>query len=42
VTDITEIVGYGIFGTPALVIDGNVKIVEKIPKKEDIKAWISE
>ena len=42
VTDIMEIVGFGIFGTPAVVIIGNVKIVEKIPKKEDIKAWISE
>ncbi len=41
-TNIMEIVGYGIFGTPAMGIDGNVKIVGKIPKKEDIKAWISE
>lgn len=42
VTDIMEIAGYGIFGTPAVVIDGDVKIVGKIPKKEDIKTWISE
>jgi len=41
VTDIMEIAGYGIFGTPAVVIDGDVKIVGKIPKKEDIKTWIS-
>ena len=41
ITDIMEIAGYGIFGTPAVVIDGDVKIVGKIPKKEDIKTWIS-
>ena len=41
ITDIMEIAGYGIFGTPAVVIDGDVKIIGKIPKKEDIKTWIS-
>lgn len=40
VTDIMKIAGYGVFGTPALIIDGEVKSVGKIPKKEDIKAWI--
>ena len=40
VTDIMEIAGYGVFGTPAVVIDGEVKSVGKIPSKEEIKAWI--
>ena len=40
VTDAMEIVGYGVFGTPAVVVDGDVKSVGKIPSKEDIKAWI--
>lgn len=40
VTDIMEIAGYGVFGTPAVVIDGEVKIVGKIPTKEDVKGWI--
>ena len=40
VTDAMEIAGYGVFGTPAVVIDGDVKSVGKIPKKEDIKIWI--
>jgi len=40
VTDIMKIAGYGVFGTPAVIIDGEVKSVGKIPKKEDIKAWI--
>ncbi len=41
VTDTMEIAGYGVFGTPAVVVDGEVKSVGKIPKKEDIKSWIS-
>jgi len=40
VTDIMEIAGYGVFGTPAVVIDGEVKSVGKIPKKEDALAWV--
>ena len=40
VTDTMEIAKYGVFGTPAVVVDGEVKIVGKIPKKEDILKWI--
>ena len=40
VTDVMEIAGYGVFGTPAVVIDGEVKSVGKIPKKEEILSWI--
>ena len=40
VTDTMEIAGYGVFGTPAVVIDGEVKSVGKIPKKKDIIGWI--
>jgi len=40
VTDIMKIAGYGVFGTPAVIIDGDIKSVGKIPKKEDIKTWI--
>jgi small redox-active disulfide protein 2 len=40
VTDVMEIAGYGVFGTPAVVIDGEVKSVGKIPKKEEILGWI--
>jgi len=42
VTDTMEIAGYGVFGTPAVVIDGQVKSVGKIPKKEDVKSWLTE
>lgn len=40
VTDAMKIAGYGVFGTPAVVVDGDVKAVGKIPSKEDVKAWI--
>ena len=40
VTDVMEIAGYGVFGTPSVVIDGEVKSVGKIPSKDEIKTWI--
>ncbi len=41
ITDTMEIAGYGVFGTPAVVVDGEVKSVGKIPSKNDVKSWIS-
>ena len=35
-----EIAGYGVFGTPAVVVDGEVKIVGKIPEKDEVKTWL--
>ena len=40
VTDLLKIASYGVFGTPAVVVDGQVKSVGKIPKKEEIRTWI--
>ncbi len=40
VTDIMQIAGYGVFVTPAVVVDGEVKSVGKVPKKEDIRKWL--
>ena len=40
VTDLMKIAGYGVFGTPAVVVDGEVKSVGKIPSKDEILAWI--
>jgi small redox-active disulfide protein 2 len=40
VTDLMKIAEYGVMGTPAVVIDGQVKCVGKIPRKEDVKTWI--
>ena len=41
VTNALEIAGYGVFGTPAVVVDGEVKCVGKIPQKLDIVGWIN-
>ncbi|MBW2100975.1 MAG: TM0996/MTH895 family glutaredoxin-like protein [Deltaproteobacteria bacterium] len=41
ITDLMEIAGYGVFGTPAVVIDGEIKSVGKVPKKKEIKAWLT-
>lgn len=40
VEDIKKIMGYGVLSTPALVIDGVVKVAGKVPKVEEIKGWI--
>ena len=40
ITDVMKIAGYGVMGTPAIVVEGEVKSVGKIPSKEDIKSWI--
>jgi small redox-active disulfide protein 2 len=41
VTDMMKIAAYGVFGTPAVVINGEVKSVGKIPKKDEIKKWLT-
>ncbi len=41
VTEAMEIAGYGVFGTPAVIVDGEVKSVGKIPKKQDVIGWIN-
>ncbi len=40
VEDIKKIMGYGVLSTPALVVDGVVKIAGKVPKAEQIMQWI--
>lgn len=40
VQDIKTITNYGVLITPALVVDGVVKVAGKLPKLEEIKAWI--
>lgn len=41
VTDFKRIAEYGVFSTPSVVVDGEVKSVGKVPKKEEIKGWIT-
>jgi len=40
VTDFQEIAKLGIFSTPAVVIDGEVKCVGRAPKQEEIEGWL--
>ena len=40
VKDIKTITNYGVLITPALVVDGVVKVAGKVPKVEEIKEWI--
>ena len=41
ITDTMEIAAAGVFGTPAVIVDGDVKLVGKVPSKNQVKSWIS-
>jgi small redox-active disulfide protein 2 len=41
VTDINEIMKFGVMMTPALAVDGEVKVVGKVPPPEEIKKMLS-
>ena len=41
VTDLNEIAGYGVFITPGLVVDGEVKLAGKVASKSEIKKILS-
>jgi small redox-active disulfide protein 2 len=40
VTDINEIMKFGVMMTPALAIDGQVKAVGKVPSPDEIKKML--
>ena len=42
ITDIAEIGSYGVMGTPALVINREVKAVGSVPPKPKLKRWLAE
>ncbi len=41
VKDLKSIADYGVMMTPAVVIDGEVKIVGKVPTEEQIKSLLT-
>jgi len=41
VTDINEIMKFGVMITPALAIDGQVKVVGKVPAPDEIKKMLA-
>ena len=40
VTDFQEIARFGVFSTPAVAVDGEVKVVGRAPSKKDVLAWL--
>jgi small redox-active disulfide protein 2 len=40
VRDFQEIAKHGVFSTPALVIDGEVKVTGKAPSKKEVLGWL--
>ena len=40
IENIKQITSYGVLSTPALVIDGVVRVAGKVPKVEEIIKWI--
>lgn len=42
VTEIQHIINFGVMMTPALAIDGEVKISGRVPAVEQIEGWIKE
>ncbi len=42
VTDLQQIMKYGIMMTPGLVIDGVLKSVGTVPKESQLLAWLKE
>ncbi len=41
VTDISDIVSFGVMATPALVVDGQVKVAGRVPTAEALKALLA-
>ncbi len=41
VTDINEIMKFGVMMTPGLAVDGKVKVVGKVPSPDEIKTMLA-
>ena len=41
VTDINDIMAFGVMMTPALAVDGQVKVTGKVPSADEIKTLLS-
>ena len=41
ITDINEIMAFGVMMTPALVVDGDVKVVGRVPGVETIRGMLA-
>ena len=41
ISDFQEIAKLGVFSTPAVVIDGEIKCVGKVPSKAEVIDWVN-
>lgn len=41
IADIKEMMSFGVMTTPALAVDGEVKVVGKVPSVDEIKKFLS-
>ena len=42
VEDFDKIISYGVMITPAVVVDGEVKVAGKVPSVDDVVKWIAQ
>lgn len=42
VEDVEKILNYGVMVTPAVVVDGDLKTVDKTPDEKEVRKWISQ
>ena len=40
ISDFQKIASFGVFSTPAVVIDGQIKCVGRVPTKAEALAWL--
>lgn len=40
VSDFQEIAKFGVFSTPAVAVDGEVKVMGKAPTKKEVLSWL--
>lgn len=42
ITDMLKFIDYGVMITPALIVDGKLKVAGKIPTSDEIKSFLTE
>jgi small redox-active disulfide protein 2 len=40
ISEIREMVKAGVMSTPAVAVDGVVKVAGRVPRAEEVKAWV--
>jgi small redox-active disulfide protein 2 len=41
ITDFQVMASLGVFSTPAIVIDGTVRVVGRVPREKELQAWLA-